>query len=102
MKRRLLAALYYISPSLYYNWLMAISVRLPPRVEQRLAAYCVTHKISKSEAVKRALEVLLDESGPPADLYKASARFRSRDDTAGDVARHTKRLLPERVAGTRR
>ncbi len=80
---------------------MAISVRLPPRVEQRLAAYCVTHKISKSEAVKRALEVLLDESGPPADLYKASARFRSSDDTAGDVARDSKRLLRERVAGRR-
>src|SRR5258706_14739881 len=101
MKRRLLAALYYISPSLYYNWLMAISVRLPPRVEQRLAAYCVTHKISKSEAVKRALEGLLDQSGPPADLYKASARFRGRDDNAGDRARPSKRLLRRTRGGKR-
>lgn len=72
---------------------MPISVRLPPRVEQRLAEYCATHKVSKSEAVKRALEGLFDNAGPPTDVYKASARFRGSDATRGDVARHTKRLL---------
>jgi hypothetical protein len=72
---------------------MAISVRLPPRVEQRLAEYCATHKVSKSEAVKRALEVLLTDSGPPPDLYKSSARFRGSDATPGSVARDSRRLL---------
>jgi hypothetical protein len=38
---------------------MTLTVRLPNRVEQDLAEYCVTHKVSKSEAVKRALEDLL-------------------------------------------
>lgn len=38
---------------------MTLTVRLPGRVEQDLAEYCVTHGVSKSEAVKRALEELL-------------------------------------------
>ena len=38
---------------------MTLTVRLPDRVEQDLAEYCVTHGVSKSEAVKRALEDLL-------------------------------------------
>ena len=78
---------------------MAISVRLPPRVEQRLAEYCVTHKVSKSEAVKRALEGLFDASGPAPDAYKASARFRGSDSTPGDVARNSKKLLRRHFRG---
>lgn len=38
---------------------MTLTVRLPDRVEQDLAEYCATHGLSKSEAVKRALEELL-------------------------------------------
>jgi len=46
---------------------MTLTVRLPDRVEQDLAEYCVTHGVSKSEAVKRALEELLrtPEAGEP-------------------------------------
>jgi len=75
---------------------MPISVRLPPRVEQKLADYCVSHKVTKSEAVKRALEHLFDQSGTASNAYKASAAFRGCDKTPGDVARHSKRLLRER------
>jgi hypothetical protein len=38
---------------------MTLTVRLPDRVAQDLAEYCATHGVSKSEAVKRALEELL-------------------------------------------
>ena len=38
---------------------MTLTVRLPNRVEQDLAEYCATHGLSKSEAVKRALEEVL-------------------------------------------
>jgi hypothetical protein len=38
---------------------MTLTVRLPPRVEQDLAEYCVKRHITKSEAVKQALEGLL-------------------------------------------
>jgi len=75
---------------------MPISVRLPPRVEQELSEYCASHKVTKSEAVKRALEHLFERSGAPSDAYRASAGFRGSDKTAGDVARHSKRLLRER------
>ena len=74
---------------------MPISVRLPPRVEQKLAEYCVSLKVSKSEAVKRALEQFLEQAGAPPNIYKASAKFRGSDKTPGDVARHSKRLLRE-------
>ena len=38
---------------------MTLTVRLPPRVAQDLAEYCVKRRITKSQAVKRALEELL-------------------------------------------
>lgn len=85
---------------LYYTEIMpSISVRLPPRVEQRLAEYCATHKVSKSEAVKRALERLFEDSGPAPDLYKSSAKFRGSDSRPGDVARRSKQLLRQHFRG---
>ena len=76
---------------------MTLTVRLPERVEQDLAEYCVTHDVTKSEAVKRALEVLLQESTKgKVDLDHP---FVGSDTTSGDVARHTKRLLRERFRG---
>ncbi len=74
---------------------MTLSVRIPEKVEEELAEYCAKHRITKSEAVKRALEKLLDESGAPPDVYKASARFRGHDKRPADIARHSKRLLRE-------
>ena len=38
---------------------MTLTVRLPPRVEQELAEYCVRRRLTKSEAVKLALDELL-------------------------------------------
>ena len=38
---------------------MTLTVRLPDRIEQELAEYCVKHRITKSKAVKQALEELL-------------------------------------------
>lgn len=75
---------------------MPVSVRLPSRVEQKLSDYCVSHKVTKSEAVKRALAHLFDRFGAPSNAYKASAGFRGGDQTVGDAARHSKRLLRER------
>ena len=75
---------------------MPISVRLPPRVEQKLAAYCVAEKVTKSEAVKRALEQLFLEQKVPVASSPAARRFIGSDKRPGDVARNTKRLLRER------
>lgn len=38
---------------------MTLTVRLPNRIEQELAEYCVKRRLTKSEAVKQALEDLL-------------------------------------------
>jgi hypothetical protein len=38
---------------------MTLTVRLPQRVEQDLAEYCAKRRLTKSEAVKLALEELL-------------------------------------------
>ncbi len=75
---------------------MPISVRLPPRVEQKLADYCVSHKVTKSEAVKRALEEMLERSSGKASAYELGKGFIGVDKRRGDVARHSKRLLRER------
>ena len=38
---------------------MTLTVRLPPHVEQELAEYCAKRRLTKTEAVKLALEELL-------------------------------------------
>ena len=48
---------------------MTLTVRLPNRVEQELAEYCATHGLSKSEAVKRALEDLLRSPETGSDQH---------------------------------
>ncbi len=81
---------------------MPISVRLPPRVEQKLAEYCVAHKVTKSEAVKQALERLFEAgAGTPSPYELGSDIFERQERVAPteDLARHTKRLLRERFRG---
>ncbi len=76
---------------------MTLTVRLPESVEQDLAEYCVAHGVSKSEAVKRALEELLQT--PAKGKFDMNHPFIGCDTTSGNVARHTKRLLRERFRG---
>ncbi len=72
---------------------MPISVRLPPRVEQKLADYCVSQKVTKSEAVKRALEGLFAQAPLMPDPYRASAKFRGSDKRPGSAALNSKSIL---------
>lgn len=90
---------------LYYNSIMPISVRLPPRVEQKLVEYCLSHRVTKSEAVKRALEQLLASKEGGASPYELGREFFERNlrtKPTHDIARHTKRLLIEHFRGKRR
>jgi hypothetical protein len=75
---------------------MPISVRLPPRIEQKLAAYCASHRLTKSAAVKRALEQLLSTAPPASGAYAAAKAFIGSDPRPGDVAENVRRLLRER------
>ena len=79
---------------------MPISVRLPPRIEQQLAAYCAHKKLTKSEAVKRALERLFEQEATPAGLSPAAKRFIGSDKSEGsNVSNDSKRLLREHFRG---
>ena len=84
---------------------MPISVRLPLRIEQKLSDYCVSHKLTRSEAVKQALERMLDtatgESSPyeiGRDIFESHERVKPTED----LASRSKRLLRERFRGKRR
>jgi Arc/MetJ-type ribon-helix-helix transcriptional regulator len=84
---------------------MPISVRLPPRVEQKLAEYCVSHKVTRSEAVKHALERMLDTNARSPSPYELGSDIFQRHERVKpteDVARHSKRLLRERFRGKAR
>jgi hypothetical protein len=78
---------------------MPLSVRLPPRVEQELASYCEARKLTRSEAVKRAIEAMLHAPGDAASAWELGRGFIGSDPRAGEVARHSKRLLRERFRG---
>lgn len=79
---------------------MALTVRLPAHLEQELNVYCAARRITKSDAVKQALERLLSETATQATPYELGKSGFGADDTHdGDVARNTKRLIKERFRG---
>jgi hypothetical protein len=78
---------------------MPLSVRIPARVEQELADYCVKNGVSKSDAVKEALEQFLSGEGAERSPYELLKDLigPERDEAASeDVARRAKKLLRER------
>lgn len=74
---------------------MSLSIRLPKTLEERLAVYCAVQGISRSEAVKRALDALLSEA-PPTPYELGAAGFGADNTNSGNIARNSKRLLRER------
>ncbi|HYC48104.1 MAG TPA: hypothetical protein VED01_21735 [Burkholderiales bacterium] len=78
---------------------MTLSVRIPPRVEQELAEYCARNGVTKSEAVKDALDQFLSgktAAKTPYDLLKDLIGPLPDERASQDIARNTKRLLRER------
>jgi len=76
---------------------MTLTVRLPPRVEEELKRYCLARRMTKSEAVKQALDRLLAQSPSEPSAYDLGKAGFGADRSAGrEVARNTKRLLRER------
>jgi len=81
---------------------MTLTVRLPDRVEQELAEYCIKHRLSKSEAVKLALGKLLAAgAGKPSAYDLGKDLFGPHTDAkpSEDTARNSKRLLREHFRG---
>ena len=82
---------------------MTLTVRLPDRVEQELAEYCVKRRISKSEAVKQALvELLATNAGKPSAYDLGKDLFGPHTDAppTEDMALHSRRLLRESFRAT--
>ena len=81
---------------------MTLTVRLPDRVEQELAEYCVKRRITKSEVVKQALVDLLSANAAKPSAYDLGKDlFGPHTDAAPteDIARHSARLLREHFRG---
>ena len=81
---------------------MTLSVRLPHRVEQKLVEYCVSHKLTKSQAVKQALERLLETGERAPSPYELGSDIFARQEqiaSTEDIARHSRRMLRERLKG---
>lgn len=79
---------------------MTLTVRLPDRMEQELAEYCVKRRITRSQAVKEALEEMLRPAGGDAS---ASHPFIGGDKGDGsDVSGSIKKTLRTRFGGRSR
>jgi predicted transcriptional regulator len=79
---------------------MNISVRLPEAVEKQLSAYCQAHRISRSEAVKQALDSFLSaQTGQPTAYELGKEGFGADRTHTGDIARNSKRLLRKKFRG---
>ncbi len=80
---------------------MTLTVRLPHRVEQQLAEYCVKRRLSKSEAVKQALEELL-QSGASANDELTHPFVGGDKGDGSDVSGHVKTALRARFRRRKR
>lgn len=79
---------------------MTVSVRLPESTERQLIAYCKAHRISKSEAVKKALNVFLaDRAYQPTPYELGQAGFGADNTHTGDIARRSNTLLRDKFRG---
>ena len=78
---------------------MTLSVRIPARVEQELADYCARNGVSKSEAVKKALDQFLSDNSAGQSAYELGKDLigpHTDEGPVDDVARNTRQLLRER------
>lgn len=74
---------------------MTLTVRLPQRIEQELAEYCVKRRLTKSEVVKQALEELL--RSPAGGAHESRHPFIGGDKGDGsDVSGNIKAALRAR------
>ena len=68
---------------------MTLTVRLPDRIEEELAEYCVKRRITKSQAVKQALEEMLRpvKGGPRSQHPFIGGDKGDGSDVSGNVSK---------------
>jgi hypothetical protein len=78
---------------------MTTTVRLPPRVQQALEAYCVENRRTKSEVIVELLEQRLLAESPETSPYEAAqaAGFIGCIEGKSDTAAKAKQLVAARI-----
>lgn len=80
---------------------MTTTVRLPPRIEQALASYCIEERRTKSEVIielleQRFLGTVAEAS--PYELAEASG-FIGCVEGSGSVSANTKKAIKAKIRG---
>jgi hypothetical protein len=78
-----------------------INARIPPRVEQKLAAYCARRGVTRSEAVVRALDEYLDRQAGGTDGYSLAADLIPPRGAKALQSTNVRRLARKAFRGTR-
>ncbi|MBK8065850.1 MAG: hypothetical protein IPK29_19050 [Betaproteobacteria bacterium] len=78
-----------------------VNARIPPRVEQKLAEYCVKQGVTRSEALVRALDSYLDASGEGINAYALAADLIPEQGVATIQSENVRELARKAFRGTR-
>lgn len=78
-----------------------LNARIPPRVEQKLAEYCVKQGITRTEAVIRALDHYLDQAAGGPDAFTLAADVIPRKGARALQSDRTRELARKAFRGKR-
>lgn len=78
-----------------------INARLPLRVEQKLAEYCIKRGVKRSEAVVRALDHYLDQETGGVNAYSLAADLIPSHGVKEVQADNARKLARKAFRGTR-
>lgn len=78
-----------------------LTARIPPRVEQKLAAYCVQHGVTRTDAVVRALDDYLDRQSGGSNAYALAADLIPKRGVAKLQSTAVRKLARDAFRGSR-
>ena len=78
-----------------------LTARIPARVEQKLAEYCVRHGITRTEALMRALDDYLDRQAGGGDAYTLAVDLIPKQGAAALQSGAARRLARGAFRGSR-
>lgn len=78
-----------------------VNARIPPRVEQKLAEYCVRSGLTRSETVVRALDGYLNQASGGDSAYSLAADLIPRRGTSAIRSDKVRELARKAFRGAR-
>lgn len=79
----------------------SINARIPLRVEQKLAEYCVKQGVTRSEAVIQALDEYLDRAAGGPDPYSLAADLIPQEGAPSLQSDNARELARKAFRGSR-